>query len=376
MFKKLLLTVVGLLATIVVLGGIKALQIRALIATAQSMSAPPEAVTTAVVKADEWQPTIPAVGTLVPYQGVTVTAELAGKVVHIAFESGATVKAGDLLVQLDTSTEEAQLRSAEAGVDLSRIGLERARELLSKATISKSEFDSADAQFKQAVAAADNIRTTIEKKTVRAPFAGRLGLRQINLGQTLAAGTAIVSLQSLDPIYVDFQLPQQRLADLAVGLTVRVISDATPGSVVEGKITAINPEVATASRNVKAQATLANADGRLRAGMFANVEVMLPHKNQVLILPTTAILYAPYGASVYVVKDGKNEKTGEANKVVEQKFVRLGEHRGDFVAIVSGISLGDTVVSSGVFKLRNGAAVLVNNSLAPEAQLAPKPSDT
>jgi membrane fusion protein (multidrug efflux system) len=309
-------------------------------------------------------------------QGVTVATELAGKITKIAFESGATVAAGDLLVQLDTSTEEAQLRAAEAAAALAKLNLDRAKELREKNTTSQAELDATDAQAKQADAQADSIRAVIAKKTIRAPFAGRLGLRLVNLGQILKEGDAIVSLQTLDPIYVNFSLPQQRLSELNVGGVVRVTSDAAPGETLEGKVTAVNPDVDVVTRNVRVQATFDNPGDKLRPGMFAAVTVVLPTKENVRAIPVSAVLYAPYGDSVFVIDEKKNEKTGQTEKVLRQQFVRLGTARGDFVAVVSGLKEGESVVTTGVFKLRPGETVVIDNTLAPNAQLAPKPSDT
>jgi membrane fusion protein (multidrug efflux system) len=330
-----------------------------------------------LVREEAWTPTIESVGSLAAVQGVNVAAELDGKIVHIAFEPGTTVKEGDLLVQQDTSTEEAQLRSAEASVTLAKVSLRRDHELMAQSTISQSELDSAEAQFKQAEAQADDIRAAISKKTIRAPFGGRLGIRLVNLGQSLKSGDPIVSLQALDPIFVDFQLPQQRLAELARNLVVQVTSDAlAPNEVVEGRITAINPDVDSATRNVRVQATLANPRERLHPGMFVNTAVLLPKADRVLVIPATAVLYAPYGNSVFVVEEKKGENNGAPDKMVRQQLVRLGESRGDFVAVTSGLRAGETVVTTGVFKLRNGIAVTVDNQLAPAAELAPKPNDT
>jgi membrane fusion protein (multidrug efflux system) len=372
MLKKLLITIGGLLLLITVLAGTKVLQIMALIAAGKEATVPAEVVTAATAKAGSWERTIGAIGSITAVQGVTVAAESPGKIVSIAFESGSAVKQGDLILSQDTSVEEAQLRSAEASVSLAKLNLDRSKDLLGQHTISQSDYDGTDAQFKQAVAQADNIRAVIAKKTIRAPFSGRLGIRLVNLGQTLKEGDAIVSLQSLDPIYVNFQLPQQRLPDLAADLAVRVSSDALPGKTLEGKISAINPEVDAATRNVRVQATLANADGLLHPGMFATVEVVLPEKNAVIAIPATAVLYAPYGDSVFIV-----EKAADgAGQVIRQQFVRLGTKRGDFVAVVSGLKGEELVVSSGVFKLRNGMAVVVDNTLAPDAKLAPQPSES
>ncbi|HTQ32167.1 MAG TPA: efflux RND transporter periplasmic adaptor subunit, partial [Opitutaceae bacterium] len=281
-----------------------------------------------------------------------------------------------LLVQLDTSAEEAQLASAEASAEWAHVSLKRAQELRAQNTNSQSDLDSAEAQAKQADANVDNLKAAVAKKTIVAPFDGRTGIRTINLGQYLPAGTAIVSLQSLDPIYADFSLPQQQLVDLAPGLPVHVTSDALPGQTIEGKITAIDPQVDSATRNVQVQATLDNHDEALRPGMFADVAVELPAKNKVLIIPETAVLNTPYGDSVFVVDEAKDPQTGQASKVLRQQFVQLGATRGDFVAVLSGLKPGETVVTSGVFKLRNKEVVIINNTLAPVAQLAPKPSDS
>jgi membrane fusion protein (multidrug efflux system) len=317
-----------------------------------------------------------AVGSLEAVQGVIVTAELSGKVERIGFEPGTKVKTGELLVQQDISAENAQLRAAEANLTLANIDLERKRKLLAQRTISRSEYDNAEAQFKQAAAQADTIRAAVKKKTIRAPFDGRLGIRLVNMGQVLKEGDPIVSLQSIDPIFVNFSLPQQQLAQVTSGLTVQVTTDALPGQVVDGKITAINPQVDTATRNIQMQATVANPEERLRPGMFVNVAVVLPARKDVLAIPATAVLYAPYSDSVFVVEEKKEEKKGQPGQVVRQKFVRLGEKKGDYVAVVSGLEEGDTVVSTGVFKLRNGQSVVVDNAVTPEFKLNPEPEES
>ncbi len=339
-----------------------------------SMVPPPTTVTASPVKEETWENTVSATGTVAAVQGVTISAEVAGKVSKITFEAGATVKAGDLLVQLDTSVEEAQLAAAQATAALSQASLKRAREL--KETNSAAELDAAEAQAKQTAAQVENIRAVIAKKSVKAPFAGRLGLRMVNLGQILREGDPIVSLQTLDPIYVNFSLPQQQLADVVTGGVVRVKTDAAPGENFEGKITAINPEVDPITRNVRVQATLANSEGKLRTGMFAGVEVVLPKALQALAIPATAILYAPYGDTVFVVEEQKDEKTGKTAQVLRQQVVRLGEARGDFVAVLDGLKAGETVVTSGAFKLRKGMAVTIDNALAPKAELNPKPKNS
>ncbi len=375
MAKKIILTLVIVLVLVGLLASVKGLQFQTMFAQGASFAPPPETVTTATVRREDWQPTLTAVGSVAAVQGVMLGAELAGAVKSIAFESGATVRAGELLVELDTAVEQAQLRSAMASADLARLNLERARDLRGKNMVSQADLDSAEAQFKQAVAQVDNIRAVIGKKTIRAPFAGRTGIRQVNVGQFLDNGAAIVTLQSLDPVYVDFALPQQDLAQLGVGMTVRVTTDAFPDQNFEGKLTAINSEVDAVTRNVRLQATLAT-DGRLRPGMYVNVEVVLPETERVLMIPATAVLYAPYGDSVFVVEDKKDEKTGATGKVLNQRFVRLGKTRGDFVVVTAGLEVDQTVVTTGVFKLRNGMSVVVDNQLAPSFQLAPKPANS
>ncbi len=376
MIKKIILTIVGLLLLVGALAGLKLLQFQTMAAQGAKFVPPPETVTTATVNADRWQPTLTAIGSVAAVQGVTVSTETSGTVKNIAFESGATVKAGEVLVELDTAIEQAQLRSAAASADLARANLDRARDLRTKNMVSAADFDAAEAQAKQTIAQMDNLRAVLAKKTIRAPFVGRLGIRQINLGQFLDNGAAVVSLQSLDPVYVNFTLPQRYLAQLRVGMTVRVTTDAFPQQTFAGKLTAISPELDSATRNVRLQATLTNPDSRLQPGMFVEVTAVLPETELVLMIPATAVLYAPYGDSVFMIEEKKDEKTGVVGKVLNQKFVRLGRARGDFVVVASGLDAGQTVVSSGVFKLRNGMSVVVDNTLAPQPQLAPRPPNS
>jgi len=376
MKKTIFLTTIGLIILIGSLAGVKMLQIRAMIEQGKQFSPPPEIVTAAPVTPASWQSSLTSVGSLDAVQGVTVTAEITGKVVAIAFESGARVTAGDLLVQQDIAVEQAQLRSAESVAELARIEFRRSKKLLANNVISQSDFDSTQAQLTQALAQADNIRAVIAKKTIRAPFAGRLGIRQINLGQVINDGQTIVSLQSLDPIFVNFFLPQQQVALIRTGLPVRVTSDAIPGKVVTCEITAINPEVDAATRNIRVQAKLDNPDELLRAGMYVNVAVLLPAQENVLTIPATAVLYAPYSDSVFVIEEKKGENGSPAEKTVRQQFIRLGEKRGDFVAVTSGLKADDTIVSTGAFKLRNGQKVIIDNKLAPEFKMAPQPSES
>ncbi len=297
------------------------------------MLPPPEIVTSAPVTSDSWETLLTAVGSLEAVQGVTVTAEMTGKVVDIAFTAGSRVAAGDLLVQQDISVENAQLRSAESVAELARIEYQRSKRLLATNVVSQADYDRDLAQLTQALAQADDIRAVIAKKTIRAPFAGRLGLRQVNLGQVINDGEAIVTLQSLDPIFVNFSLPQQQLAKIHTGLSVRVSSDALPGQVVTCPITAISPEVDDITRNIRVQATMANGEEKFRPGMYVNVAVVLPAKEKVLTIPATAVLYAPYSDSVFVIEEKKADDGSPAGKIVRQQFVRLGEKRGDFIAV-------------------------------------------
>jgi membrane fusion protein, multidrug efflux system len=366
--------IAGLVLLVAVLAGIKAGQIGKMVKAGKSFAPPPESVTSAKVEARDWETTRAAIGSLVAFQGVTLGAELAGTVRAISFDSGASVKKGQVLVKLDTSTEEAQLASAKADASLAKLSLERAKNLRKGGANTQADLDAAEAREKQAEANAAGLEATIAKKTIRAPFDGRVAIRQVELGQVLSTGTAIASLQSVSPIHADFWLPQQALATLQQGQRVRIHTDIFPGAQWEGEVTTVNPEVDVATRNVRVRATFSNADGRLRPGMFANVDVLSSDRRPVLLIPATAAIFAPYGDSVYVVEE-KKDSSGKPAPVAHQKFVRLGERRGDFVAVESGLAAGDTVVSSGAFKLRNGAALLVNDALAPRAELAPKPAE-
>ncbi len=373
MIKKILLVILALLLLIGGLAGAKYLQIRKMIAAGAQFVPPPATVTTAVVKRESWDSLLTAVGSMDAVQGVTVSAELAGKIVEIPFEAGRKVRRGEVLLRQDVSTETAQLPGARAALELANRNRQRMEQLLAQSMVSQSEYDSADATARQAQATVDNILAAIGKKTVRAPFDGRLGIRQVNLGQMLREGDTIVSLQTLDPIFVNFLLPQQQVDQVRVGLSIRLTTDTLPGQEFSGKITAINPEIDPDTRNVRIQATVSNPKETLRPGMFVNVAVELPQKLDVLAVPATAVLYAPYGDSVFVVEEKADEKTGKMSLVLRQQFVHQGIRRGDFVALTSGVKEGDTLVTTGVFKLRNGQTAVVDNTLSPEFQLAPTP---
>lgn len=375
MIKRIVLVIVFLIVLAGILAGIKSLQIRRMVARGENAVQPPETVTTVVARSESWGAQLTAVGSLVAVQGVTVSAEVNGKVVHLGFEPGGMVQAGVVLLKQDTESEAAQLRGAEANLALAKLNFERYTNLLGLNLISRLDYDNAEVQYKQTVAQDDYLRAIIGKKTIRAPFSGRLGIRLVNLGQMLHEGDPIVSLQSLDPVFVNFLLPQQQLGLIQPGLTVRVTSDALAGQVIDGRITAINAEVDVATRSIQVQGTVANSKKILIPGMFVNVSIVLPDRENVIVIPTPSVLYAPYSDSVFVVDEKKNEKDGTSVQVVRQQFVKLGEKRGDFVSIVFGLKQGDIIVSTGVFKLRNGQAVTVDNSLSPDFKLSPKPEN-
>ena len=365
---------VGVILVIGAIAAWKFFTIRAMIAKMSMQKPAPTMVSSMKATEEIWERRLHAVGSFAAIEGITVANELDGMVVKVAFESGAQVNQGDLLVQLDVSTEQAQLASAEASADLARLNLKRAQELRAKDTNSQADLDVGEAQARQTVANADAIRAIIAKKTIRAPFAGRTGIRQVNFGQFIRAGTAIVPLQSLDPIYINFALPQQDVTGLTVGQSVQVAIDAYPGQVFAGAINALNAKVDDATRNLQVQATLRNADGKLRAGMFGTVDVLLPQKNNFVTLSQTAIVYNPYGNAVYVVEKS-TEDANAGGLVARQRFVQMGETRGDQVAILKGVQAGEEIITSGQLKLRNGAVIAINNTIAPASNPAPTPAN-
>jgi membrane fusion protein (multidrug efflux system) len=368
------LAIGGLIALVIVLVGVKALQIVKMAST--PMVIPATTVSSATVKEEDWAPVLSAVGSVSAVQGAIIAAELGGVISDIKFENGGVAKKGDVIMKLDASQEEALLRSAEAEAELARTDSERTQGLASQKVVSKAELDAAESKFRRLTAIVDQMRSNIRKKTLVAPFDGQLGIRQVNVGQMINPGQQVVALTSLDPVYVDFALPQQHLGKLSPGLEVRVTTDALPGRVFPGKLTAVNSMVDTATRNVSVQATLENPDHALRPGMFAKAEVVLPEKSPALIIPGSAVSYAPFGDSVFVIEKKKDEKTGKESQMIRQQFVRVGESRGDFVSITQGLKAGEIVVSTGVFKLRNGMAVTINNELAPKPQTNPTPADS
>ena len=375
MVKRMIGMLTVTLLIVAGLGFVKFQQIQTAIAQGAAFQPPPEAVTTVVAEQEKWPQTLGAIGTLAAVQGVTVSADLPGTVERIEFDSGRAVRAGDVLAVLDTRQEQAQLAAIQARRELAQLTLARVQELLKEKVISKAEFDRATAEAQQTEAQLGEIKAVIQRKTIRAPFSGVLGLRQVNLGQYLAGGDSLVTLQALNPIYVNFGVPQQSVGQVPSGRRVRITSETIGGVEWSGRVTALDSLVDEATRNIQVQATLANADGKLRPGMFVQVEVVLGADESVVVLPASAISYAPYGDSVFIVTDLKTED-GRTYRGVRQQLVKVGRSRGDQVAVLSGVKAGDVVVSSGLFKLRNGAAVQVNNAVRPANSPAPTPGNS
>ena len=376
MAKRMVLMLVALLAVIGGLAFVKYRQFKTAMAAFASAPMPKTAVTTLIAKREMWPTTLQVIGTAAAIQGVTVSADLPGTVDKIHFESGKIVQAGDVLVELDTRQERAQLAAAQADWELAKINYTRQQKLVEQGVVARTEFDNAEAQSKSTEAHVGEIKATIERKTIKAPFSGILGIRQINLGQYLAAGQAIVPLQSINPIYVNFGVPQQEAPKVKIGSQLRMTSDDLPGLQFGGRVSALDSVVNESTRNIQVQATLPNPQGRLRPGMFVQVQVGLGTSQDVIALPASAINYAPYGDSVYVVTDIQDAKTGKSFRGVRQQFVKLGGTRGDQIGVLSGINAGEEIVTSGVFKLRNGAPVEVNNSVQPPNNPKPKPEDS
>ncbi len=376
MAKRMVIVVLLMVALIGGLGFIKYRQVESAIAAGASFTIPPTSVTTVIAKRETWPSTLSVIGTVAAIQGVTVSADLPGTIDKIHFESGQAVHEGDILVDLDTRQEKAQLANMEAQRDLAKVQYGRAEQLSNAGVISKSEYDNAAAQQKATEAQVNDVKAAIARKTIHAPFSGVLGIRQISLGQYLAAGQAIVSLQSINPIYVNFGVPQQDTPKVNVGHSVRVTHSDLPGIGFNGKITALDSVINEQTRNIQIQATLANPGGKLRPGMFVQVELPLGQPRSVIPLPASAINYAPYGDSVFIVTDIKDEKTGKSFRGVRQQIVKIEGSRGDQVAITSGLNPGDEVVSAGAFRLRNAAPVVVNNTVQPSDSPKPIPEES
>jgi membrane fusion protein (multidrug efflux system) len=331
---------------------------------------PPETVTSREAEEMIWENVVTAVGTLRASQGVMVSAEVSGTVSAIHFDSGESVETGDLLFELDTSTERAQLESAKATHELAEVNLKRAQELRESRSIAESELDTADARAKETKAAMEQVRATLEKKIIRAPFAGRLGIRQVDVGEYLNPGAVVVSLQSINPVYVDFSLPQQQVTKVKNGYAFRLEMDTYPDRSFEGVVEAIDPDLDLSNRMFRVRGVLVNEDGALRPGMFANVGIVQPEASTVVAVPGAAVYYQAYGNTIFVVKPG------ESGNFVEQRFVKLGRTKGDFVSVLNSLEVGEEVVTAGAFKLSNGRSVVIDNSKALEVSLNPKPADS
>jgi membrane fusion protein (multidrug efflux system) len=336
---------------------------------------PPETVTSTVVKKEFWEETIDVIGSFSPVQGVIVSSEESGKIVEIKFESNQKVSQGDLLVQLDISVEEAQLKAAEARTELAKSNLERLQSLKGTSALPEKDLDEAKSQLKQTIAEIDRIKAIIEHKTIKAPFSGITGIRQIQLGQYLNPGAPIVSLQTFDPIYVDFSIPQQFLSKIKKDQLIRLTVDAFPEENFTGKITAIDAEVDKVTREIHLQATIDNPEEKLHSGMFARVSIIFSKTNKYITIPITAIRRAPYGDSIYVIEN-MTDQEGRSYLGARQQFVKLGPTRGDQIAVLEGLYEGEEIATSGVFKLRPKAEVIVNNEITPENAPTPQPSDS
>lgn len=373
MKTRVLFTLLVALAVFGSIFGYKYVAVRQAMAAMKAAVRPPPTVSTTLAKEASWQSTLQAVGDLKSLAGITVRTESEGRVLNVAFQSGTKVAAGDLLIELDAAVETAQLRGLEASARLAELQLIRAHDLREARTNSPAELDIAQASFDQATAAVEQLRAMIVKKRVVAPFAGRAGITMVDPGQFLAKSDPIVQLEAIDPIHVDFGLPQQEIGRVAPGMAVRVTVDAFPGREFAGTIAAINPRVAETTRNVCLRAVLPNPDEILRPGMFARVTVDLPEKQCVIELPTAAIVYNPYGNAVYVVTE---QAAPEGNLLIaRQQFVELGATRGNLVAVTSGLRAGDQIVTSGQIKLRNGIPVQIDNTVVPSASPAPTPAE-
>lgn len=361
-----------------IVGGIgyyKYQQIAAGIAMHAHMQLPPTAVATIAAKTDVWPRTIEAVGSFSPVRGVMISTEEAGKITELKFESGGRAKKDDLLIQQDVSVEQANLNSVLARIELAHSTLNRVKKMMGSGAVSQADLDDADSKLKQAEADAESLRATIERKTIRAPFDGVTGIRQVQLGQYLSPGTPIVTLQTLNPIYFDFKVPQQQVKDITKGQAIRLTVDAFEGETFAGTISTINPVVDDDTRMVQVQAFVENPSERLKVGMFAKASVELGQQDSFVTLPGTAIIHAPYGDSVYIVEKMTAPGKTEEYLGAKQVFVKVGASKGDLVAVLEGVSDGQEVVTLGGFKLRPGAPVVVNNTTQPGIEFAPKGED-
>lgn len=372
--------VIVILGLVVLIGGlvaIKGSQIAMLIGMGEAMQKagpPPEVVSTAPAQKQTWEETLSAVGSVVSAKGVAVANDAPGIVSRLHFESGDTVKQGAILVELDTSVERAQLASLRARRELAEISMNRSRALVTSGAVAQSQVDQDQSQFKSITADVSALAAQIERKVVRAPFSGKLGMRSVNVGQYLAPGTHVTTLESAENTFVEFSLPQQDLSKLQLGMKVRAFAGGDPKPIAEGVVSAIDPALDPLTRNVKIRASLPDEAARLRPGLFLRIEVVLPQLQEVVAVPVTAVVHASYGDSVFVGEE-KPGPDGKPRKVAQQHFVKLGSTRGDFVAITDGIKADAEVVTAGAFKLRNGIPLKVKNEGGPTPSLNPSPEN-
>tara|TARA_B110000208_G_scaffold153249_1_gene185418 strand:- start:16797 stop:17936 length:1140 start_codon:yes stop_codon:yes gene_type:complete len=366
----------GLVLVLLFLVGTKKLSFGAMGAAGKMKGPRAESVSTSIAERQSWVDSIQAIGSIEPYKGVRLDTEVAGVVSAINFKNGQDVDAGTILVQLDIAVESALLNSNQATAHLAEIELVRAKRLRGTDSIAQSQLDRAQAGFDEATAEMKNLKAIIERKTIRAPFSGRVGIRQINLGQYLSPGAPIVNLQSCDQVFVNFTLPQKAIARVTTGMKITLQSDVYPEQTFESSVTAISPQIDPVTRTVQFQGTLENKDDRLRPGLFVKVTVILTNKNDVLVVPATSIVYAPYGNSIFKVTTATDEVTGLETTIVKQSFIRIGKRSGDFVSILDGLQEGDEIVSAGAFKLNNGMLITIHNDLAPTPELAPSPGNS
>jgi len=362
-----------LLAVGVFFGGVfgwKAFQTYQMNQSMSSQAMPVVTVSTTVVSADTWAPVIPSVGTLRASQGVDITAQESGMITELRFESGTEVKKGDLLAQQYVDDERARLKALEADVELAELNLVRAQDLLKKNLNSQFDYDTRKTDRDRAVAQARNLRLIIEKKTIRAPFAGRMGIRRVDLGEYVQPGDPIVRLEALDKILVDFPVPQRSIGLVRVGQPLIIRVDAYPDNEFNGRVTAISPQVRAQTRDVRLEGLVDNASEQLLPGMFAEIAIQLPVTEKVVILPQSTITYSPYGDSVFVLEETTDD-SGNTNLVAQNRFIQTGDTRGDQVAILSGVAPGETVVTAGQVKLRNGTHVFIDNSVAVSNEATP-----
>jgi membrane fusion protein, multidrug efflux system len=371
---RYLLAILALLSLVGGLAAVKYKQISSLISANHAMEKagpPPEAVGSFVSRHDSWQESLDAVGSITPARGVTLSNDAPGVVSGIHFESGAVVKEGQLLLDLDSNVEKSQLASVEARKELAQVNATRTRALVSSDAIARSQQDTDDSVVKTSRSDLTLLQAQIARKVVRAPFSGRLGIRQVNLGQYLNSGTAIATLESTTTVFVDFTLPQQRLREIALGMPVRVTIEGEGVAPADGSISAVDPSIDSATRSIKLRASIPNGDEKLLPGMFAQVSVLLPGAHDVVIIPVPALVHASYGDSVFIVEDRKDGP----GKTARQQFIKVSETRGDFVAVSQGLTVGQEVVTAGAFKLRNGAPIVVDNTVQPKPELSPHPEN-